>query len=402
MALFIDPPVWPAHGRLWSHLVSDASFEELHQFAAAHSVPRRGFERDHYDVPARAYDPLVAAGATPVSSREVVRRLTAAGLRRRKSGAPAPRPAGRGLLRTPRLRNGDLVAVVSPAGPVEAVQLAAGVSLLESWGLRVSLGDHVLGRHERLAYLAGTDAERAADFSAAWLHPQVRAVFAARGGFGSGRVVPLLDWHRLAEAEPKALVGFSDITVLHQALAARLGLVSVLSHVVSSLVEATQGSAERLRRLLFSPDQELDLLQGTSGAVEAWAPGRTDGILLGGNLALLTAGVGTCFTHPARGAIVVLEDIAEVPRRIDRQLTQLTDSGWFDGVRGIVLGAFTDCGDARDVDAVLRERLLPFGIPVLAGVDVGHTPGTISIPLGVSATLDADAGSLVLNHSALS
>ncbi len=402
MALFIDPPVWPAHGRLWSHLVSDLSLEELHEFAAAHSVPRRGFERDHYDVPAEAYHDLVHSGATPTSSREVVRRLTTAGLRLRKSAAPAPRPTGRALLRPPRLKTGDLVCVVSPAGPVDAERLAAGVSLLKSWGLRVELGDHVLGRHERLSYLAGTDAERAADFSAAWLHPEVRAVFAARGGFGSGRVVPLVDWRRLAEAGPKMLIGFSDITVLHQAVAARLGLVSVLGHVLSSLVEATQESAERLRRLLFSPDPDTDLLQGMSGAAEAWSPGRVDGVLLGGNLALLTAGIGTSFARPGLGGIVVLEDIAEVPRRIDRQLTQLIESGWFDGVRGVVLGAFTECGSPEDVDAVLRQRLLPLDVPVLAHVDVGHTRSSLSIPLGVRATLDADAGSLVLTHSALS
>ncbi len=89
MTILIDPPAWPAHGRLWSHLVSDSSLEELHAFAAAHGIPRRGFERDHYDVPASAYDALVGAGATAVSSRDLVRRLTESGLRRRKAGAMA-------------------------------------------------------------------------------------------------------------------------------------------------------------------------------------------------------------------------------------------------------------------------------------------------------------------------
>src|SRR6476620_4104253 len=102
MAILIDPPAWPAHGRLWSHLVSDTSYEDLHSFAAAHGMPRRGFERDHYDVPADAYESLVGAGALPVSTRDLLARLDAAGLRRRKSASMARRVPGNALLRPPR------------------------------------------------------------------------------------------------------------------------------------------------------------------------------------------------------------------------------------------------------------------------------------------------------------
>ncbi|MGA9346259.1 MAG: DUF4031 domain-containing protein, partial [Nocardioidaceae bacterium] len=139
MTIFIDPPAWPAHGRLWSHLVSDVSLDDLHRFAAHHGVPRRGFERDHYDVPAEAYHRLVAAGAIPIPSRELVARLKETGLRRRKAVAPARRAIGNALLRPRRLVAGDTVGVVATSGVVPEERLRAGVARLESWGLRVQV-----------------------------------------------------------------------------------------------------------------------------------------------------------------------------------------------------------------------------------------------------------------------
>ncbi len=400
MAILIDPPAWPAHGRLWSHLISDLSLDELHSFAAAHGIPRRGFERDHYDVPDHAYDRLVAAGALPVSSREVVKRLSESGLRKRKVESMARRAVGSPLLRPRRLVPGDLVAVPATAGVVDAERLRVGVQRLESWGLQVRLGDHVLDTDARLSYLAGSDRLRAADFTEAWMAADVAAVVVARGGYGSQRVVDLLDWRRLAEAEPKVLVGFSDVTALHQAVAARLGLVTIHSHMTLSLGGATVSSAEGLRRQLMEPDAVTDVLAGAS--VETVVSGMADGVLVGGNLALLAADLGSDFERSAAGGIVVLEDIGEDTYRIDRLLTQLLRAGWFEGVRGLVLGDFSDCNDPIELDAVLDARLSPLGVPMVRHVDIGHTPSTLTVPLGVAATLDADRGSLLLSQPALS
>jgi muramoyltetrapeptide carboxypeptidase len=393
--ILIDPPLWPAHGRLWSHLVSDSSLAELHEFAARHGLPRRGFERDHYDAPGELYESLRAAGATPVTSRELVHRLQASGLRRRKSGAMGRRAPGRELLRPAPLRAGDLVAVPAMAGVVPPERLAEGRARLESWGLRVRVGDHVLDRHRRLSYLAGTDADRAADFAAAWMDPEVRAVMPARGGYGTQRVLDLLDWRRLAEAAPKHLIGFSDVTALHQAVASRLGLASVHSHVVTSLGHSSPESADSLRRLLMEPESVLELFDDS--AVDVVLPGRARGVLVGGNLAMLASEVGTPLSRPARGGIVLLEDVDEAPYRIDRLLTQLLRSGWFDGVRGIVAGEFTDCGPRDQVEYVLEERLAPLGVAMVRRLDVGHTATTASIPLGLAATLDTDRRSLTLS-----
>jgi muramoyltetrapeptide carboxypeptidase len=399
VTIFIDPPVWRAHGRLWAHLVSDTSLAELHEFAAGHGIPRRGFERDHYDVPDERCDDLIEAGAVPVSSREVIRVLTVAGLRKRKGASMSPKQPGRALLRPPRLRSGDLVAVPAIAGVVPEERLAAGVARLESWGLRVRLGSDVLRHDAGLAYLAGDDQARAADFSAAWHDAEVAGIVVARGGFGAQRIIDLLDWRRMAEERPKVVVGFSDVTALHEALASQLGLVSIHGHVATSLGAATAASADQLRRLLMEPGTMRDLLAGQTSTTVV--PGIARGVLLGGNLSVLAAGIGSRSVRSARGGIVILEEVNEDPYRIDRALTQLVRAGWLDGVSAVVCGAFTDCGDPGQVAEVLRRRLAPLDVPTVMGIDLGHTRTTTSMPLGVTATLDAERGTLVLAEPAL-
>ncbi|MGA8994403.1 MAG: DUF4031 domain-containing protein, partial [Nocardioidaceae bacterium] len=335
MTLIIDPPNSAGHGRLWSHLASDASFEELHRFARSLGVPAQGFDRDHYDIPAERYASVVAAGAVPVPSRELIRRLQQAGLRRRKTQTLAPRRPGRALLRPPRLHRGDTVAVVAPSGPVRADRLEAGLAVLRSWGLQVVVGDHVTAGRPHLGYLAADDRARATDLERAWCDPRVAAVFCARGGYGVQRILDLLDWEALAAAGPSVLVGFSDVTALHQGFASRLGVVTVHGPVVTSLGSGDQASRDHLRALLLEPRPGLSL---TPDPVRTVVGGSAEGVLLGGNLSLLAAGVGTSADRHAAGAVVVLEDVGEEAYRLDRLLTQLLRSGWLDGVRGVAVG----------------------------------------------------------------
>lgn len=385
MTLLIDPPTTAGHGRLWSHLVSDTSFEELHAFARGLGIPERGFERDHYDIPAERYDSVVAAGAEPVSSRELISRLRAAGLRRRKSEVLGPGRPGRRLVRPERLRAGDRVAVVATSGPVPAARLDAGLAILRGWGLEVEPGPHVLGADTDLPYLAATDAARAADLMAAWLDDGVAGVVCARGGYGAHRVVDLLDWDALAQARPKVLVGFSDITALHQAFAARLGLATLHAPVVTQLGACDDDAQDHLRRTLLDPGTAVDLADG----LEPLVPGDAEGVLVGGNLAVLAAGAGGPAVMPAHGSIAFLEDVGEDPYRLDRMLTQLLGAGWFAGVRGVVLGHFTDCGPADEVRAVVADRLGGLGVPVVAGAPFGHEASNRALALGVPALLNA-------------
>ncbi|MGZ8743619.1 MAG: DUF4031 domain-containing protein [Nocardioides sp.] len=402
MTLLIDPPNSPGHGRMWSHLASDESFDELHRFAADLGIPPRGFDRDHYDIPAERYDDVVAAGATPVTSRELISRLKAAGLRRRKAEALAPKPPGRSLIRAERLRPGSRVAVVAPAGPVPGDRLDAGVAVLRDWGLDVTVMEHARGTDPALPYLAADDAARADDLMQAWGDPGVDAIFCARGGYGAQRIVDLLDWDALAAAGPKVLVGFSDVTALHQAFGARLGLSTIHGPVVTQVGDGGQALQHHLRTMLFEPDQALTL---TPHPCEVLVGGQVEGVLVGGNLALLASQVGTSGATGAAGAIVVLEEIGEEPYRLDRMLTQLLRSGWFDGVRGIVVGQLTRCGPEDLVRALLMDRLAPLGVPLLAGAPFGHEPPNLAFPCGVPAELDAPddqaGGTLVLRAPAL-
>lgn len=295
-----------------------------------------------------------------------------------------------------RLTAGGTVAIVAPAGPVPPDLVDSGVAVLESWGLTVRVGPCVRGRHPELGYLSGTDRDRAAEFTAAWTDPAVSAVLAARGRYGSMRMLDHLDWTALAAAGPKALVGSSDITALHEAVGVRLGLSTLFSPMpASTLFDPT--AAEHLRATLFEPEQATVLAK----SVEALRHGVARGPLVGGNLSLLAASLGTPEHRPAAGAIAVLEDVTESVYRLDRLLTQLLRSGWFDGVAGIALGSWDGCGALDRVRTLMLDRLGPLGVPVLWECGFGHVPRSPTLALGVPGELDADAGTLTLLEPAL-
>jgi muramoyltetrapeptide carboxypeptidase len=295
-----------------------------------------------------------------------------------------------------RLVAGDRVAVVAPAGPLaapEAVErLELGLEILRGWGLKPEVLPSTLSEHPLLPYLAGEDAARAEDFRTGWLDPSYAAVFCARGGYGVQRMLPLLDLDELAGVE-KLLLGFSDITALHEVLNAQ-GLVTIHGPMVASAGQlAVPEGHDRLRALLFEPESVKDLLS-PSGATTV-VPGTAEGRLLGGNLALLAASLSTPTSVRPEG-IVVLEDVSEDAFRLDRLLTQLLRAGWFDGVTGLVLGDFSESDDQAVVSGLLRERLVPLGVPMVEGAAIGHEDLNLAVPLGAPVVLDASAGTLTL------
>lgn len=298
--------------------------------------------------------------------------------------------------RPPRLRAGDLVAVVAPSGPVPPATLEAGVAVLESWGLRVQVMPHALDTHPTLDYLAGTDAARAEDLTAAWADPSVRAVFCARGGYGAHRMVDLVDWEVVRAAEPKVLVGYSDVTVLHQAVAAHVGVVTLHGPMpgTQSFVDSVV-MQEHLRATLFEPES-AQRLSGPDAHV--LVDGTATGITTGGCVSLLTTSLATPTLPVASGGIVLLEDIDEKAYRLDSYLTHLRRSGWFDGVAGIALGSWADCEPA---EPVVVDILGDLGVPILGDLGFGHGPDPLTVPLGVAATLDTADGSLTLDEPAL-
>jgi muramoyltetrapeptide carboxypeptidase len=283
----------------------------------------------------------------------------------------------------PSLIAGQRIAVVAPSGPADPARLERGCAVLRGFGLDVVLGEHVLDRSPAgLDHLAGTDADRAADLQQAWCDPRISAVLCARGGYGSARILDHLDWIAMRAAEPKLLHGSSDVTALHVAFGRRLRVSTSFGPMVATTIadEEPEVVAD-LRAWLFGAGAALTGTYAPRG-------GRALGVLTGGNLTLLTSLLGTPHApEPAAGRVAFLEDIDEPPYRVDRMLTQLLQAGWFEGVAAIALGTWVGCGDLR---AVFADRLVPLGVPILAGLPVGHGPGQRTLRLGATVTLDAD------------
>lgn len=311
-------------------------------------------------------------------------------------------PAGsRPRRKPPRLNRGDTVGVVSPASAVAADD---GLDRAEWWirgmGLVPKFGPHAGDRH---GYLAGTDANRAADINAMYADPAVRAVFAVRGGWGGARILPLLDWDTIS-ANPKLFIGFSDVTAIHLAFAARAGYPTI--HGGNAASSWLDRSWESLWRLAFAADRPM--LGGAEVETATGRPGRTihggkaRGRLLGGNLTIISTLMGTGWLPGFKGAVLFAEDTNEAEYRVDRMFQQLRLAGVLDGLAGVVFGQCTGCRTTQPdyngftLDQVIDQYLTPLGIPAFTGADIGHISNQICLPSGAAVELDADARTIQL------
>lgn len=290
----------------------------------------------------------------------------------------------------PRVRAGDRVRLVSPASYPSEEQLAESVRTLESWGLVVDVGKHALDRH---GYMAGRDEDRLADLNEAYRVPGVRALFATRGGAGAYRIADDVDFDAV-RADPKPLIGFSDITNLHLALWRECRVAGVHGFLVGAR------SAEATRRLVMA--SEPTVLHRDPDALTAAVRfgGVATGHLVGGHLGTIAWSVGAGLPS-LDGAILFLEAPRAVGLgHVDRHLTQLMRSGSLRGLRGVALGRFPGFEGFIDRDwtvvDVLQDRLEALGVPVIGGIDVGHGDDPLSTPLGPIAELNVDAGTLTV------
>jgi muramoyltetrapeptide carboxypeptidase len=310
------------------------------------------------------------------------------------------------LSRPARLRPGARVAVVAPSGPVPADRLEQGLDILRGWDLDPVVMPHATDRHGKFGYLAGDDAARARDLTEAWCDPAVSAVLCARGGYGVQRMVDLVDWAAMRSAteaygRPKVFVGYSDITALHEAFARRMGVATLHGPMTATLAFLKDGpTQESLRATLFAPETVRTLGLPTARTL---VPGRAHGITLGGCVSLLAADLGTpAARRSARGGLLLIEDVGEEAYRLDRILTQLLRARWLDGVAGIALGSWAECGSyEEEIRPLLLDRLGGLGVPVVEELGFGHSATALTMPLGVPAVLDADAGTLTLDAPAL-
>lgn len=317
---------------------------------------------------------------------------------------PAPR-------KPPRLRAGDTVGLIEPAGFTDdAFDLALAGEAIAAMGLKPKYARHLLERH---GYLAGKDADRAADINAMFADPQVRAVFAVRGGWGCARLLPHLDFATI-RANPKLLIGFSDITALHLAFAAKAGFVTI--HGPNAASSWGRLSWDWFRAVAFdgatptyaNPPGTEDRLAQRAGRTRIFRSGTARGRLIGGNLTVLSTLMGTPWLPDFRGALLFLEDIGEAPYRIDRMLTQLALSGLLGQVAGVIFGQCTDCGakgpsyGGFTLSEVLQQHLGSLGVPAFQGALFGHVANQFSLPEGIAAEMDADAGTIRLLEPAVS
>ncbi|MFW5875232.1 MAG: S66 peptidase family protein [Myxococcota bacterium] len=296
------------------------------------------------------------------------------------------------LVAPPALQPGGCIAVVAPSSPFDRDAFDRGVARLrERYDVRYAETLFV-----RSGFLAGDDDRRAEELLAALRDPAVHAVVAARGGHGSTRLL-----HRLPPEEVRAarklLVGFSDVTALHAAWA-RGGVRSIHGPMVAALGRTGPRAVERW--VAAVEGRVPDPLEG----LEPMCGGIAEGPLIGGNLAVLAALVGTPYAPPLDGAVLFLEDVGERPYRVDRMLTTLRHAGWLDRVAGVALGAFTECDpgpDGTPMADVLRERLAHVAGPVVSGVPAGHVDDNLELPLGAPVRLDGNSGRITFLQSAV-
>ncbi len=321
-----------------------------------------------------------------------------------KTTARAERP----VIKPKRLSTGDTVGLVLPAtAAFQADEISFAKEQLEAIGFHVELGKHV---YDKWGYFAGHDRDRADDINRMFADDRIAGVVCFTGGWGSPRVLPFLDFDLIGR-KPKVIIGYSDVTALINPIYQRTGLVTFHGPVGESMFEPY--TLENFRRVVMTP-QPAGLLQPppkkTNELVDRInriikvSPGKASGRLVGGNLTMVTSLMGTPYEIDTTGAILFLEDIHEELYRIDRMLTQLALGGKFDSAAGVVFGRCTDCkysGPTFSLEEILDDRFGSLRKPMISGLSFGHLEQKLTMPIGVMATLDGDAGTLTLDEAAV-
>jgi len=313
-----------------------------------------------------------------------------------------PPPSAK-LFRPRRLRLGDLIGMATPGSYIPDSALEKAVKNAESLGFRVKLAKNIRAKR---GYNAGTDAERLEDLHALFADREVAGVWCARGGYGCTRILPKLDY-RLIRSNPKAIIGYSDVTALLLAITQQTGLVTFHAPVAAS--EMTDFARTQFVATLMEGSSELliqipDVLKNTSKPDQialTIQSGVAKGVLAGGNLSILAAMAGTPYAPDFTDRIVFMEDVEERPYRVDRMLTQLRQACNLEKAAGIALGVFIDCQPEKDVPSLslmetLQDQLAGLGIPVVYGMPLGHLSNQAVYPVGVQASLNADDMTLTL------
>lgn len=314
------------------------------------------------------------------------------------------------LIRPRHLEPGSTLGIIAPASaPPDPKNVDRALATLEKLKFKTKLAKYV---HKRHGFLAGSDRERAADLMSMFTNRKVDGILCVRGGYGTARLLPLLDF-AVIQRHPKVFVGYSDITSLHCAFLVKSGLITFHGPMLNSdfaHADMPAFTTQSFLRTLMRPEAPGDITTGYNGKVKTLRGGVANGPLTGGNLTLLCASLGTPWQPPFRSRVLFLEDLDEVPYRMDRMLTQLLNAGLLQQVAGIGIGICKGCADPnakktkefrQTLEDVFRERLLPLKIPVVMDLPFGHIPHNVTLPVGAHVTLDATNGRLIVGEAAV-
>jgi muramoyltetrapeptide carboxypeptidase len=306
----------------------------------------------------------------------------------------------------PRLKDGDTIAIIAPAGPIESRKgLDQGISTLERMGFQVRFDNRIFQSNR---YLAGSDSDRAEELMQAFENPEVKAIISLRGGYGCSRLIPVLQERRL-RSFPKIFMGFSDLTTLHMFFRKRFGWITFHGPMAASLGNPPQDQVDHLYSLWTDPNYCPTL---SFPQLETWNPGVAEGELTGGCLSIVISSLGTCYEINTEGKILFIEELGEPPYRLDRMLTHLRLSGKLEAAAGLILGNFFNCDpDQHDSTAkeelnytaqdVLQQVLKDLSIPILSGFPAGHSGDNWAIPLGSRIRMDANNRTIQFLNSAV-
>lgn len=315
------------------------------------------------------------------------------------------------IIKPKRLVPGMTVGLVAPASnSAENEGIRFAIDIVKSLGFKVKEGKYLFERNQ---YLAGTDKQRADDVNRMFADDSVDAIFCVRGGYGTPRILPYLDY-KMIRKNPKVFLGYSDITAILNALYSQSNLMSYHGPIAKQ--NFSEYTLAEFKKVLVNPQEKTQiaaapLFEAVEGTAEKdnrltrFVGGKARGRLIGGNLSLLSKLIGTPYCPDFKDAILVLEDVGEAPYRIDGMLTQLWLAGKLQEVAGIAIGKFTEAETSDNtfsVEEVIEQRCVPLKVPTIRGLMIGHIDDQTVVPIGAMAELDVDAGTLTLLESAVS
>jgi len=308
------------------------------------------------------------------------------------------------MLKPKALKLGDMIGIIAPSSPTTEANVKLAKDQVEGLGFKVKLGPSCYATH---GYLAGTDQLRAEDLNNMFYDKEIKGIICLRGGYGAPRILNKIDFE-LIKANPKVFVGYSDITALHMSINQISNLVTFHGPMASSDIAdgLDDFSKKEFLRAIMEPQPMGHIFNPKDKNIQCLVDGKASGVIIGGNLSLVTATIGTIYEIDTKGKILFLEEIGEEPYKVDRMLNQLALAGKLNDAAGIILGDWNDCESTKHYESlslmeVFQEIIVPYGKPTIFDLKAGHCTPKVTLPFGVNACLDAYECKLTIEESGL-